>query len=227
MDCRTRSALQEFDRWSVYYDWDPLQLFFFKPTHSALLNALAPSDLRILDIGCGTGRFAARLMARRPGTRVVGLDLSRSMLCQAKARLASTGVNAHLVQGDSETIPFPDNSFDAITCAHSFHHYPHQQRVLEEMHRVLRPGGQLLIVDGDRDRWWGHFLFQVMVVWMEGAVNHLPSRFFRECFKKAGFHVVGQRRRRGPLPFLLTIGTAVKKLQPPLKLRPAIAMADQ
>src|SRR5262249_37287782 len=50
-------AKRQFDRWSYWYDWDPLQLLFFRPAHQMLLGALDAADERILDIGCGTGAF--------------------------------------------------------------------------------------------------------------------------------------------------------------------------
>ena len=60
-----------------------------------------------------------------------------------------------------------------------FHHYPRQDVVAAEMHRVLRPGGRLYIIDGDRDRLWGRLVYDVVVVMMEGAVKHLSRAAFR------------------------------------------------
>jgi ubiquinone/menaquinone biosynthesis C-methylase UbiE len=211
MAYQTEAAKKEFDSWSRRYDFDPLQLFFFGPSHRMLLDALTPQDERILDIGCGTGKFGSRVLARFPNAQVVGLDLSHGMLAHGQLRSEASDGRLLLVQGDSQRLPFADDSFDVITCTHSFHHYPSQAKVLAEMHRVLRPGGRLLIIDGDRDRWWGYLVFEVLVVMMEGAVHHVGSRTFRQMYKDAGFIQVSQRRRRGPLPFLLTVGLALKK----------------
>jgi ubiquinone/menaquinone biosynthesis C-methylase UbiE len=210
MTYQTADARQQFDRWSRRYDRTLLQRLFFKPAHRMLLDILTAEDGRLLDIGCGTGRFAARVLKRFPHTQVCGLDLSDGMLRRGLGRCQDSCYRLHLVQADSERLPFADNSFDAVTCAHSFHHYPHQEQVASEMHRVLRPGGKLLIIDGDRDRLWGRFLFDVLVVWMEGPVRHLKGRAFRRLFHEAGFEDIRQRRRGGPLPFLLTMGRAVK-----------------
>jgi ubiquinone/menaquinone biosynthesis C-methylase UbiE len=210
MTYQTADARLEFDRWSTHYDRTLLQRWFFKPSHHMLLEALSPDDRRVLDIGCGTGQFAARVLGQFPHAHVWGLDLSDGMLHQGQDRSRLAGGRLHLVQGDSERLPFGDDSFDAVTCTHSFHHYPHQERVLAEMHRVLRPGGRLLIIDGDRDRLWGWFLFNVVVVLMEGPVRHLKARAFRQLYQRAGFDVVSQHRRRGLLPFLMTVGRAVK-----------------
>lgn len=203
-------ARREFERWSTGYDRDLLQHFLFKPAHRMLLNALNVADGRVLDVGCGTGQFASRVLAHYPNTQVWGLDLCPGMLGQARQRVHAADGRFHLVQGDSEHLPFADDSFDAITCSHSFHHYPDQGRVVAEMHRVLRPGGRLFIIDGDRDRPWGWFVFNVVVVLMEGAVNHLTGRAYRDLYARAGFMELTQQRHRGVLPFLMTVGRAAK-----------------
>ncbi len=206
----TADAKKQFDRWSRSYDRNLLQTFFFKPAHRMLLDNLTPADQRVLDVGCGTGVFAAAVLEQFPYTQVWGIDLSDGMLRQCEARCAAAEGRLHLVQGDSQRLPFRDDSFDVITCTHSFHHYPAQERVVAEMHRVLRPDGRLLIIDGDRDGLWGRLLYDVLVVAFEGPVCHLSRRAFRELYRRAGFDRVGQRRRWGPLPFLLTSGQAVK-----------------
>jgi len=212
MEYRTAEAREEFDRWSWRYDWDLLQPLFFRPSHRMMLDTLEPADLRILDIGCGTGQFAARALRHFPNAQVWGLDLSDGMLQRAGARAHDFGGRLHLVRGDSERLPFADYSFDAVTCSHSFHHYPNQARVLAEMHRVLRPNGRLLLVDGDRDRLWGWFVFEVVVVLIEGAVRHRTGADLRQLYADAGFADVMQRRRKGPLPFLMTVGRAAKMI---------------
>jgi ubiquinone/menaquinone biosynthesis C-methylase UbiE len=207
----TADARQQFDSWSHSYDRNPLQWFFFEPSHRLLLETLAPQDRRVLDVGCGTGLFAERIRQRFPGTQVCGLDLSAGMLGQASCRAAGEGSRFHRVQGDSARLPFASDTFDAITCSHSLHHYPNPKRVVAEMHRVLRPGGRLLIVDGDPDRLWGHFLYDWLVVWLEGPVRHLSSADFRALFRRTGFKHIAQQRRGGILPFLMTVGQAVKR----------------
>src|SRR5437868_11917122 len=150
MSYQSIHAQAQFDSWSRRYDWDPLQLLFFRPAHRMLLEALGPEDRRVLDIGCGTGQFAAQVLECYPRTHVWGLDLSAGMLSRGQARREASEGHLHLVQGDSQRLPFADDTFDVITCAHSFHHYPVQAQVVAEMFRVLRPHGRLLIIDGDR-----------------------------------------------------------------------------
>jgi ubiquinone/menaquinone biosynthesis C-methylase UbiE len=208
----TAEAKREFDNWSKTYDKGPLQKIFFKPAHRMLLAALRPNENDILDIGCGTGAFAARLLESRPEATVCGLDLSEGMLAQCEERLRQARGRLRLVRGDSQRLPFADNSFDAITCSHSFHHYPRQDMVVSEMHRVLRPGGRLFIIDGDRDRIWGRLVYDVVVVAMEGDVKHLSRAAFRSLYHHAGFVDVYQQRQRGLLPFMMTVGEARKAI---------------
>jgi len=210
-DYSPAQARKEFDRWSRHYDWDLLQPLFFRPSHRMILNTLDPSEKRILDIGCGTGQFAASLRERFPDSQVWGLDLSTCMLRKACSRSTLLDDRLHLVQADSERLPFADNNFDAVTCSHSFHHYPHQASVLREVHRVLRPGGRLLLIDGDRDGLWGRLIFDVIVVLMEGPVLHRTSEDLQALYSAAGFTNVSQQRRGGPLPFLMTVGSAFKQ----------------
>jgi ubiquinone/menaquinone biosynthesis C-methylase UbiE len=164
---------------------------------------------RVLDIGCGTGIFAERLCESDSSIEVWGVDFSLKMIDEGKRRMGA-GAPIHFVQADSESLPLADGMFDVVTCSNSFHHYPDQGRAVSEMHRVLRPGGKLMILDGYRDRLWGRFIYDVCVVAVEGAVHHASARRFRELFHEAGFTRVRQQAQLGLAPFLLTVGTATK-----------------
>jgi len=76
------------------------------------------------------------------------------------------------------------------------------------MHRVLRPGGRLMVIDGYRDGLWGWFIYDVCVEGVEGDVHHASSKRFRELFSQAGLRAIAQKIHRGPAPFLLTEGVA-------------------
>src|SRR5437762_4213839 len=106
LNSRRRGAVREFDRWSSRYDQGLLQSLFFGPTHDLLLSLLGPCDRRVLDVGCGTGIFASRLLERYPETRVWGLDVSEGMLRQAQPRACESGGRLRLVYGDSACLPF-------------------------------------------------------------------------------------------------------------------------
>lgn len=201
-------ATREFNRWSESYDRSILQWLLFGPSHRAMLRRIEAHfgrrPFRVLDVGCGTGLFASHLREAFPSARVWGVDLVPGMLAKGRDRWRRLAEHVTPVQGDSERLPFADGAFDLITCANSFHHYPHQDRAVAEMHRVLRPGGRLMLVDGYRDAPWGWFIYDICVAGVEGAVHHASSALFRDLCERAGFGVVAQKVYRGPAPFLMT-----------------------
>lgn len=207
-----REATAEFTRWSESYDRSILQILLFGPSHRAMVKRIGESfpdgPNAILDVGCGTGVFAARLRAAFPQTRVCGVDLVKGMLTRGNSRWRAHAAHVHPVQGDSEHLPFASGSFDVVTCANSFHHYPNQAGAIQEMRRVLRPGGQLLLIDGYRDSPYGWFIYDVCVTTAEGNVHHASRREIHQLFKTAELESIEQRVHRGFAPFLLSRGTA-------------------
>jgi ubiquinone/menaquinone biosynthesis C-methylase UbiE len=104
-----------------------------------------PAD-RVLDVATGPG-FLALLFAPCV-TEVVGIDLTPAMLARAEANRAARALsNISFKEGDAEALPFPAGSFDIATCGSAFHHFPHPERVLREMVRVMRPGGRIALID--------------------------------------------------------------------------------
>ena len=106
-----------------------------------------------------------------------------------------------------------------VTCANSFHHYPNQTRAVAEMHRVLKPGGRLFLIDGCRDRLWGWFIYDVCVAAVEGDVHHASAHRVRDLFANAGFAETAQTVYHGLAPFLLTEGVAGPRAMPPRRSR--------
>lgn len=110
----------------------------------SVLQTKAPATL--IDIGCGPGAFLTCAAETLPQTKLYGLDLSESMVRAASKRL---GARAEIRQGDSEEMPLPSAQYDALTCNMSIHHYPHAQDAVNEMYRILKPGGVACINDMD------------------------------------------------------------------------------
>ena len=173
-------ATHEFTRWSESYDRSILQWLLFGPSHRALIRRIGTvvddRPARILDVGCGTGVFASRIREALPNAKVWGIDLVAEMLTKGTERWRQHAGHIQPVQADSERLPFASGTFDIVTCANSFHHYPHQDRAIAEMHRVLRPGGRLMLIDGYRDALWGWFIYDVCVAGVEGDVHHASSQ---------------------------------------------------
>ncbi len=201
-------ATREFTRWSESYDRCVLQWLLFGPSHRAILKriqgAYGDRPIRVLDVGCGTGLFAERMRQSLPNAQIVGVDLVEGMLSKGHDRWRKHAAHVAPVQGDSERLPFATGSFDVVTCANSFHHYPHQDRAVKEMKRVLRPGGRLILVDGYRDAPYGWLIYDVCVATIEGNVHHASGERIRSLMDAARFDRIDQSVHRGFAPFLLS-----------------------
>jgi ubiquinone/menaquinone biosynthesis C-methylase UbiE len=103
---------------------------------------------RLLDVACGTGCFLREVKANYPRLHAAGLDLSPYYLAVARAKLRPWS-RVSLIKGAAEAMPFADGQFDAVTCIYLFHELPADVRrtVVDEIRRVLRPGGMLIFVD--------------------------------------------------------------------------------
>ncbi|HJS83156.1 MAG TPA: methyltransferase domain-containing protein, partial [Nitrososphaera sp.] len=108
----------------------------------------------ILDVGCGTGGAVQVLGSRVGGSgRVVGLDISKTMIDEARRRTAGLSLPIEFRQGDAHRLPFPDNSFDRCYALRLMEIIDDPVSVLNEMYRVLRPGGRLYVNAPDIDMW--------------------------------------------------------------------------
>jgi demethylmenaquinone methyltransferase/2-methoxy-6-polyprenyl-1,4-benzoquinol methylase len=112
--------------------------------------ALPAPGCRALDVCCGTGDIALALAGL--GARVTGLDFSEPMLNVARRRAerfgARTGLSApEFIRGDALAAPFPDNSFDIVSVGYGLRNLSRWEAGLEEMWRLARPGGRMLVLD--------------------------------------------------------------------------------
>jgi SAM-dependent methyltransferase len=102
-----------------------------------------------LDAGCGTGFLCFELAAR--GHRVTGVDFAPAMLAEARRKAAERAVSVRFEEADAEQLPFPGASFDLAISRHVLWTLPHPEPAIDEWIRVLRPGGRLVVVDGQFD----------------------------------------------------------------------------
>ncbi|MGD8969331.1 MAG: class I SAM-dependent methyltransferase [Anaerolineae bacterium] len=108
---------------------------------------LVPAPL-VLDVATGTGRLPRALLRQPPFEgRVIGLDLSRRMLREAVRRTAQFADRLTFIWQDASQLPFKDATFDAVTCIEALEFVPDPRQVLDELVRVLRPGGVLLVTN--------------------------------------------------------------------------------
>lgn len=99
------------------------------------------SEFSVLDVACGTGDMAVELA--KQGCTVTGVDISEEMLAIAKRKAESGKWRV----ADAENLPFEDDTFDAVTCAFGVRNFVHLEQGLNEMLRVLKPGGTMVILE--------------------------------------------------------------------------------
>lgn len=140
-----RKLQQEFNEWAAAGHGDAMEDHHSDITDQTLgLMDFKPTD-RVLDLGCGTGWASRRLARMVPEGEVVGIDVADEML--RRAEQASSGIaNVRYLWGSAEKIPAADNSFDKVLSVESFYYYADQGKALDELRRVIAPGGRLFIL---------------------------------------------------------------------------------
>jgi ubiquinone/menaquinone biosynthesis C-methylase UbiE len=171
---KTSRVRQTYDRLAPVYDrrWSRYIVASTRETLARL--ALGPGD-RLLDLGCGTGALLRELVSHVEPTRLCGVDLSPAMLAQARASLPAT---VRLVAGDAARLPLAAGAFDVIVSSSSFHLWAQPERALEELRRVLRPGGRLVLTD-----WCGDYLACQLYDWTLRLIDPAHRRTYTraEC----------------------------------------------
>jgi demethylmenaquinone methyltransferase / 2-methoxy-6-polyprenyl-1,4-benzoquinol methylase len=151
---------------------------------------LKRADARVLDLCCGTGDMTAALLAERPvGAKpVTGLDFSAEMLNRARVKYGAA--NVRWIEGDAMHLPYADESFDLVTAAFGFRNLTNYADGLKEIHRVLKPGGEIGILecnqpDGLSGFGYGMYFRHVLPLlggWISGdraAYRYLPESVAR------------------------------------------------
>ncbi len=134
-----------YDRLSILYD--AVDWFTGNATHHLRLRAwpyLPPAGSRVLEIGFGSGRLHVQLAE---SFEMSGLDLAPGMARLTKRRLAARALASTLCRGSVYALPWPDGHFDAVISTFAFSAFTDAERALDEMVRVIRPGGKVIVVD--------------------------------------------------------------------------------
>jgi demethylmenaquinone methyltransferase/2-methoxy-6-polyprenyl-1,4-benzoquinol methylase len=145
-----------FDNISHRYDFlnHFLSLGIDKGWRKKAIQHLKPfKPKQLLDVATGTGDFAIQALTLNPD-KIIGIDISAGMLEVGKKKVAERRLTdrIELQLGDSENIPFADNTFDAVTVAFGVRNFENLERGLREIYRVLKPGGQLVVLEFSRPR---------------------------------------------------------------------------
>lgn len=137
----------------------------------------------VLDIATGTGDFALEAMKWNPD-KIIGLDISEGMLAVGRKKVQQRGFSdrIHLMAGDSEQLPFESNIFDAVIVAFGVRNFENLERGLAEMLRVLKPGGNVLILEFSKPRsvvmrWVYGFYFRAILPWLGRVVSRHQTAY--------------------------------------------------
>lgn len=108
----------------------------------------------LLDVATGTADVALEMARRLQPERIIGLDIAPQMLDVGREKVRNKGLE-HIIElqvGDSENLPFANNTFDALTVAFGVRNFEHLEKGLQEMYRVLKPGGKLVVLEFSKPR---------------------------------------------------------------------------
>ncbi len=138
--------------------WDDVLMDFLKPVGEEMIRRMQPSrNQLVLDIASGTGEPALTIARMISEGKVVMTDLSESMLQVARENAIKQGIhNVEAMVCDVSELPFANNTFDAISCRFGFMFFPDMKGALNEMYRVLKPGGSLVasVWNGPEKNFW-------------------------------------------------------------------------
>lgn len=178
----------------------------------AVKHIVSRKPQRVLDIACGTGDFTIAL-AQAGVPELLGVDISEGMLEVGRRKVADLGLNIEMRVDDSEQLSLADNSVDAVSIAFGVRNFEHLQQGLNEMHRVIRPGGEVCVVELSVPQnpilLWGYKLYFLHVLPFfgglisgnKGAYKYLPASVlnfpkpdaFCQMLREAGFRDVKAR----------------------------------
>ncbi len=192
-----------------------------RATARALRETLAKPGSVAVDVCCGTGDLAGAL-ARVSAGKVMGTDFCRSMLLRAREKFAARSPAAYFLEADTLKLPLADASVDVVSVAFGLRNLADYARGLDEMRRVLRPGGSIAILEFSQVRWpilgpifhfYFHRILPQLGTWISGVAGpyqYLPdsvSRFpdqesLAAALRQAGFQNVRYRSFSGGIAAL-------------------------
>ena len=164
--------------------YDVFNVFFYTDTMRNDVVELANirQGSRVLDVGCGTGYTTEAVLKRLGIGEVDGIDMTFQQLRKAARRLNPERAMVNLSRGDAENLPFKNEAFDAIVSFGALEYFPHPKSALQEMARVVKPGGRV-VVGGPESEWFSKISLDRMF--------YTPSaKEVVELFNQAGFRDV-------------------------------------
>ncbi len=186
---------QQFDKWAVKYEKGVWNKYFTKSIKHAVQLANIQKTSKVLDLGCGTGKLSILLTENPFIEQIIGMDISQNMIRQAKykQKYFRLGDKVNFMVGNSNNLNFDNGYFDYVFCLNSFHHYPSQSKVLEEVFRVMKSGGRFILLDPFRDnilrKTWAVALKKIF---NEDYADYQTKSAIQEMLLNCGFHNLHQ-----------------------------------
>lgn len=187
---------------------------------SRLIDYPKIRDKRVLEIGCGAGSISGQLAAS--GTQLTAIDLTEHAIALTQRRFRLFGLSGEILQSDARNLDFDDNTFDLVWSWGVIHHSSETEKIISEIHRVLKPGGQARVMVYHRNSIWfqihhvvirGIFLGRLLRHTREEIANkytdgHIAKFYtrrefrakFEPAFSNISTEVYGQKVELWPLP---------------------------
>ena len=181
----TAQTKTRYNRIAPYYD--VIELISERTFSRWRKRLLARAKGEVLEVGVGTGK---NFPYYPEGVDVTGLDIADKMLLHARLRGEKLGFPVHLMEGDVQSLPFPENSFDTAIATFVFCSVPNPVLGLKELGRVVRPGGEILLLEHVRiDKPVIGFIMDIMNPFFLHFIGPNINRRTVENVGKAGLHI--------------------------------------
>ncbi len=163
--------------WADKYDKLWVQKYSLKPTRAYISEALDDinyKNIKILDLGCGTGELISELMQKFSNAEVTGIDFSEKMLEISNKRNPS----AKHIKMDTAELSKLEGKYDLVVCTHSLPYYKEPKNVFKELHRVLKRDGRILVGFASGDSFYDKFILSFVKL-TTGKANYPSDKNFR------------------------------------------------
>lgn len=167
------------------------------------------STRTVLDVACGTGTFERLVLLEYPNQEITGIDLSEKMLEIAEEKCRDYP-NVSFQIASVTALPFGDRTFDTVISASAFHYFESPSAALLEMKRVLKPEGELMILDWCKDDWLCRIYDFVLQRFDSAHEQCYTQAEFHHLLNETGFQIRRATRFRIGLAWELMIATATK-----------------
>ena len=145
-----------------------------------------PENARVLEIAPGPG-FLSVALAKLGPFKVTGLDISQSFVRMASEYAKREGVAARFIHGSASDIPLEDGFFDLVVCRAAFKNFSEPLKAINEMHRVLKPGGRAVIIDLRKDASWNEIVSYVDGLRLSWTSTWITKMTFKHMLLKRAY----------------------------------------